>query len=102
MIDQDLGAGLTSFVFHISRTISSDVPATLTLTWQPVCFVKSDFQGLETYPAQATKFSSPSGAPTDWAMSVFRSPVELPPPPHPITAMAAIRPATHIQATFTG
>src|SRR3954451_7388008 len=55
----------------MSVTISSEVLPTLTLTWQPVCFSKSETQSTfgsvepsSTYPAQAIRFTLPSPAPS--------------------------------------
>src|SRR4051794_29022888 len=56
----------------IRATISSDVPAILVLTLQPVCFsngvTQSTLGSLEpssAYPAQATRLTWPSPCPTD-------------------------------------
>src|ERR1700742_2757286 len=62
----------------MSVTISSDVPATLTLTLHPVCFSNGVTQftlgssdPFSTYPAQATKLTWPSPVPSADSLSIF-------------------------------
>src|ERR1700750_1690022 len=80
-------------------TISSDVPATLTLTLQPVCFSNGVTQftlgssdPFSTYPAQATRLTSPSPVTSAASLSIFggvsllvAAPVVPPPLPQPAT-----------------
>src|SRR5262245_56348391 len=69
-------------------SISSEVPATLTLTLQPVAswngltqLTAGSVEPSSTYPAQATMLTGPSPAPNVWSMSIFGG--LIPPGPEP-------------------
>src|SRR3954464_1235960 len=75
----------------ISVTISSDDPATLLLTLQPVCCVNGVTQSGSpfllpsiTYPAHETRSTSPSPAPTDCAVATLGGAAWVAPPAPPV------------------
>src|SRR3954454_15170951 len=66
--------------WRMSVTISSEEPAYLACTWQPVCFWKGLTHCGCVDPSHATRLSRPSPGP----IFVGRFEAALPPPPPPL------------------
>src|SRR5512139_75136 len=88
----------------IRLPISSEVPATLVLTLHPVCFsngcTQSTFLSLEpssAYPAQATRLTCPSPAPSDCSAGILGT--VKPPWPGAVALVEAASPPPQAAAT---